>query len=39
MFVAEAVLEFAVLVGVEAMVAGGNAPLVDEVLAGWVEDL
>ena len=33
MFVAEAVFEFAVLMGVEAMVAGRNAALVYEVLA------
>ena len=37
--VAEAVLEFAVLMGVEAVVAGGDAALVDEVLTSRVEDL
>ena len=37
--VAEAVLEFAVLMGVEAVIAGGNAALVDEVLASRVEYL
>lgn len=39
MFVAEAVFEFAVLMGVEAVVAGGNTTLVDEVFARGVENL
>lgn len=37
--VAEAVFEFAVLVGVEAVVTGGDAAFVDEVFAGWIKDL
>ena len=37
--VAEAVFELAVLVGVEAVIAGGDAAFVDEVFAGWIKDL
>ena len=37
--VAEAVFKFTVLMGVEAVVAGGDAALVYEILAGRVEDL